>query len=423
MISVGLFFIVTKKDKSVGIAAPSAMRRSELEREAVASSIGGPDLPLRTRWTQMAKHSRTDRLKEAAAATDFTGPKPKKNHRVLKIILLSVAAIVLALAGYGLHLYTQAKTAIDKTYSPVDKKAESKVTKVVAATDPFSVLLLGTDTGDEGRTEINGNSDTIIVATVNPKKQQTTLVSIPRDTMAEIIGATGFDFEKVNAANNYGGAKMALNTVSKLVNVPLTNYVSINMGGLRKIVEAVGGVDVDVPFSFSSNGSTFTKGKMHLNGKQALDYSRMRYEDPQGDYGRQKRQRQVIGSILHAAASTGTLANFQKLLDAISDNLTTNFTMSQMITIFKNYRSSAKTVTSDHIQGISAYAGDASVQIAATSELQRVSDLIRAELGLPKETISNSTTKQNEYNLQNGFNFDNPQIVQNFTVYPLSNSY
>ncbi|MCH4056584.1 MAG: LCP family protein [Lactobacillaceae bacterium] len=369
----------------------------------------------------MAKHARSERLKQAASESDQV--TPKKSHRVLKIILISLAVVLVAAGAYGIHLYAQAKSALDKTYSSVDKAAEVKTAKVVAATEPFSVLLLGTDTGDEGRTEVNGNSDTIIVATVNPKKNQTTLISIPRDTMAEIIGTSTFDFEKVNAANNVGGAKMALNTVSKLINVPLTNYISINMGGLKKIVEAVGGVEVEVPFSFSSNGSTFTKGKMKLDGKQALDYARMRYEDPEGDYGRQKRQRQIITAILKSAASTGTLANFTKLMDAISDNLTTNFTTEQMITIFKNYRSSATNVTSDHLQGISAYAGDAAVQVPATTELQRVSDIVRTELGLEKETISNSTTKENDYNeQQNGFIFDNPTEVQNYYVYPLNSS-
>lgn len=94
---------------------------------------------------------------------------------------------------------------------------------------------------------------------------------------------------------------MAINTVTKLVNVPISYYLTINMGALEKVVDAVGGVDVQVPFSFTSSktgGQHFTKGGMHLNGNMALAYARMRYEDPKGDYGRQQRQQQVIKAIL-----------------------------------------------------------------------------------------------------------------------------
>jgi LCP family protein required for cell wall assembly len=374
----------------------------------------------------MSEHARTDRLQHQEAKGEEPGSqkplKPikqrtKKKKPILKIILLVLAAVLLVGAAYGVHLLQQTRNAIDKTYSSVDKAKEAKVSKVVVAKDPISILLLGTDTGAFGRKDVNGNSDTIIVATINPKTKRTTLTSVPRDTMGQIVGTTNYDFEKINSANLRGGPKMALNSVSKLLNVPLTNYVSINMGGLQQIVDAVGGVDVDVTFAFSYGGSTFTKGKMHLNGQQALNYARMRYTDPRGDYGRQERQRDIIESIIKSAASTGTLANFQKLLDSISNNVRTNLTFDQMVAIFKGYRGAAKTVESDHVQGIGAYWGKTAVQIAATTELQRVSDKIRTELGLEKETVNNETTRQNQLNATNGFNFKNPTTIQNFEVH------
>ena len=374
----------------------------------------------------MSEHARTDRLQHQEAKGEGPGSqkplKPikqrtKKKKPILKIILLVLAAVLLVGAAYGVHLLQQTRNAIDKTYSSVDKAKEAKVSKVVVAKDPISILLLGTDTGAFGRKDVNGNSDTIIVATINPKTKRTTLTSVPRDTMGQIVGTTNYDFEKINSANLRGGPKMVLNSVSKLLNVPLTNYVSINMGGLQQIVDAVGGVDVDVTFAFSYGGSTFTKGKMHLNGQQALNYARMRYTDPRGDYGRQERQRDIIESIIKSAASTGTLANFQKLLDSISNNVRTNLTFDQMVAIFKGYRGAAKTVESDHVQGIGAYWGKAAVQIAATTELQRVSDKIRTELGLEKETVNNETTRQNQLNATNGFNFKNPTTIQNFEVH------
>ncbi len=164
--------------------------------------------------------------------------------------------------------------------------------------NPVSILLLGTDTGKFGRSDEISNTDTIIVATIDAQNKRSALFSVPRDTMAEMIGTSSFNVQKINAAYSIGKAKMAMNTVSALVNVPLKYYVEVNMAGLEKIVNAVDGVDVQVPFTFSYGGYTFTKGPMHLNGAQALAYARMRYDDPENDYGRQKRQRQVIKSIV-----------------------------------------------------------------------------------------------------------------------------
>lgn len=364
----------------------------------------------------MTRHSRSKHQRMKNEQQPLHRPRHKQ-HRGLKIGLLILVLVLFVGAGYGIHLYRQAKSALDKTYSSVDSKKEAKTSKLIAASDPLGILLLGTDTGTGGRTEKNGNSDTIIVATVNPKTNKTTLTSIPRDTLAQIIGENSFDFRKINAANNIGGAKMALNSVSKLINVPLTYYVRVNMAGLKQIVNAIGGVDVTVPFDFESNNSTFTKGKMHLNGQQALDYAQMRYEDPEGDYGRQKRQRAVITSIVKSAMSAGTLANFKDLLEAVSDNMETNFTSEQMIDIFQTYRKAGKKISSDYLHGVSAYADSASVQIASTSELQRISDAIRSELDLTQETVDNATTKENKLNEQNGFIFENPQVEQEFTIY------
>lgn len=370
----------------------------------------------------MSKHSQTEQPQDQATNYLPKKRRPKKKP-VFKIVGLIILALLLALGAYGLHLYQQTKSAAEKTYSSVNKVKEAALTSKVASQDPISILLLGTDTGAEGRTEVNGNSDTIIIVTVNPKTKRTTMTSIPRDTMAQMVGTASYNFRKINAAYDIGGAKMALNSVSKLVNVPLTNYVSVNMGGLEKIVKAVGGVNVTPTLTFSYGGYHFTKGKkIHLNGKAALAYSRMRHEDPQGDYGRQARQRQIIEAIIKSAVSTGTLTNFQSFLDSISNNVTTNLTFDQMVAIFKDYRGAVEKIKSDHLQGISGWWGSASIQVASTTELQRVSDNIRSELGLAKETVSNETTRQNTLNATYGFNFDHPMTEQNFTVFSQSDN-
>lgn len=90
---------------------------------------------------------------------------------------------------------------------------------------------------------------------------------------------------------------MAMDTVQKYVDIPIDHYVSINMKGLKELVDAVGGIEVNNDLTFSQDGYDFTIGKITLNGDQALSYSRMRYEDPNGDYGRQERQRKIVEGV------------------------------------------------------------------------------------------------------------------------------
>ena len=121
------------------------------------------------------------------------------------------------------------------------------------------------------------------------------MTSIPRDTLTEILGETSsqsYYMFKVNSAYQFGGSSGSVKTVSAMLNVPINYYVEVNMKALKSLVNALGGVDVNVPFSFSYDWCDFHKGKQHLDGRHAIAYARMRYDDPRGDYGRQLRQRQ-----------------------------------------------------------------------------------------------------------------------------------
>ena len=86
--------------------------------------------------------------------------------------------------------------------------------------------------------------------------------------------------------------------MENFLNVPVDHYIEVNMAGFRDIVDAVGGVDVNNDLEFTSRDQHFAKGNIHLNGETALKYTRMRYEDPRGDFGRQMRQRQVIQAVI-----------------------------------------------------------------------------------------------------------------------------
>ncbi|MCG4281587.1 LCP family glycopolymer transferase [Lacticaseibacillus saniviri] len=341
--------------------------------------------------------------------------RPTKSRPILKLLLMIVSIALFTAAAYGLRLYSQTRYALGDTYRTLNN---GKVATAIKDKKPFAALLLGVDTGADGRID-KGNSDTMIVVVVNPAKKKTTMISIPRDTAAQLIGTEHFNMQKINAAYNVGGSDMAINTVSKLTNVPINYFLTVNMGALEKIVDAVGGIDVNVPFSFTShhtNNEHFTKGPMHLDGKMALVYSRMRYEDPNGDYGRQARQQQVIKAILKKATSMDALGNFTDLLNTVSKNIATNLSFDDMLGVFQNYRAAATTVSSDHLAGKNAwvYPGPASYQIPSTEELQRVSDKLRKALDLEPETINNQNVRENNANTSFDFNSDQDQTYTIF---------
>jgi len=338
----------------------------------------------------------------------------RKGH-ILAWILSIIAVIVVAAAAYSTYVYFKAKDAVDQTYD-TNNQVEIKNGEFNGK-KKFAVLLMGTDTGALDRTEKMGNTDTIILAVVNPEKKRYTLMSIPRDTMSQMVGADQFRVEKINAAYALGGAKMSMASVSKMINVPIKYYALVNMGGIMKMIRYVGGINIRPTLSFEYGGYIFKKDKLtHMGGAGALAYSRMRYDDPRGDYGRQQRQRQVITTLIKKAVSVSTLSNLDSILSSISGNVRTNLPFSALQQIAINYRGSAKTVKNDYLHGVSAQINNASYQVQPTSELQRVSDYVRGELGLDPETINNNETYQNERNIAHGFSFSSSK-TQDYTIY------
>ncbi|KRN25835.1 LCP family protein [Lacticaseibacillus camelliae] len=326
-------------------------------------------------------------------------------HPLAKVIVLLALTVVFLAGGYALRLYAQTKNALDTTY---DNHTAKKTHVDLSKQKPFSVLLLGTDTGGLGRSD-KGRTDTMILVTVNPQKKRTTMVSIPRDTMSHVASSDYTGVTKINSAYTYGGTKLAQATVKDLINVPINYYALVNLDGLEKIVDAVGGVDVNVAFSWTDphvGSYKFTKGKMHLDGKAALAYARMRHEDPEGDYGRQKRQQEVIEQVVKKVLSAKSLSRYSSLMQTLSSDLRTNLSFDELVTLATNYRGAFTDVREDSLKGDGAYIGAAAYQVPSTTELQRISDLARAELGLSKTPLDNYNTKQNQLNTNAGFNWE-----------------
>lgn len=303
--------------------------------------------------------------------------RASKSKKIFLTLLGILLAIILVIVGVGAKMYYDVKSTADDAYETVKRSGSEKRQVNLSEQDPFSVLLLGVDTGALGRTE-QGRSDTMMVATVNPSTNESLLVSLPRDTYAEIVGHNTED--KINHAYAFGGAAMSMDTVEKLLDIPINHYITINMEGIEALVDAVGGIEVNNPFEFTYEGTTFPKGSQSLDGEMALKYSRMRYDDPNGDYGRQERQRQIITGVSKKVLSTNGLTNYQSILTTMGENVKTDLSFTDMRTLMGDYRAAFGNIKSDQMKGEGFMQDGVSYQRIDATELKRVQDELKAQL-------------------------------------------
>lgn len=292
----------------------------------------------------MTNNTRSERRKQPN--------KSKKKSSLKKVgCVLGIVLFILFILGgaFVWKVYHDVNSITDKMYKEVDKEEVRSKPLEIDNNEPFSVLLLGVDTGDVGRTE-QGRSDTMMVVTVNPATNQTTIVSIPRDTYTEIIGRGTMD--KINHAYAFGGVSMSVNTVQNLLDIPIDYYIEANMQGVQDIVDALGGIEVTPEMSFDYESYSFVEGEaVTLDGDAALAYSRMRYEDPNGDYGRQARQRQIIVAAMNKVASLSTITNYKEVLETLEDNMQTNLTFDNLLKFYNEYRGAAADVKEIQLTG------------------------------------------------------------------------
>jgi LCP family protein required for cell wall assembly len=342
----------------------------------------------------------------APIANDGQAPKSKKRHLVRNIILTVLALLSVSAGAFAAKVYDNTKNAAAGAYDSAGISKLRNVSAVLEAGEPFSILLMGTDTGELGR-DYKGRTDSMMLVTVNPKKKTTTIMSLPRDQVTSIVGYEDSFPQKLNAAYTYGSAGTAIKTVEAWLNVPIDYYALVNMGALETIVNQLGGVEVTSPLTFSydpdtahetgANYFTFTEGSTEykhykdyqlvktssvMDGETALAFSRMRYTDPKGDYGRQQRQRLVLEALVNKAkGSPLTLVN-KKFMTTISDNVKTDLTFNDMLTIVSKYTSAGGKIVSDNAQGSSVAIDGASYEFVSPTEQQRVTDKLRKALGL-----------------------------------------
>ena len=198
--------------------------------------------------------------------------------------------------------------------------------------EPFNVYISGIDV--DGPITTNSRSDVNIIMTVNPNTKKILLTTTPRDYYVQIPDISGEQRDKLTHAGIYG-VDASMRTLEQLYGIDISYYARVNFSSLVKIVDTLGGVDVDSDFDFDAQGYHFQKGMNHLDGKQALAFSRERYSFEDGDNQRGKDQQKVLTAILNKAMSPAILSNASALIADVSDSVQTNMTQEEMAKFIK----------------------------------------------------------------------------------------
>lgn len=307
---------------------------------------------------------------------EHTSPAGKKKGTAFKITIGVICFLILGAGTYAFTVYKSVSYTLNKTHEPIHRSESKQRTINFAKEDPISILLLGVDKRDGDR----GRPDSMMLLTVNPRTDSIKIVSIPRDSYTEIAEKDKKD--KINHAYTYGGVDMSIKTVEGFLQIPVDYYAEINMDGFLDLVESVGGVTVNNTFPFTYGGIDFPAGHLKLDGKEALLYSRMRADDPNGDFGRQERQRKIIQAFVKEALQTKTLVNYRKILDAVGNNVKTNLTFSEIKEFQADYSQASYNIEQLQIKGNGKMIDGVYYYMVPEFERNKLSNILKKHLNI-----------------------------------------
>lgn len=320
-------------------------------------------------------------------------PKKKKRKRIVRWILMPLLLITVTVGAYGAHLYSKAESVMNKSYQPIDR--EGKRANVNPFEENISVLFIGVDDSKKRQFEGSSRTDALMLATFNKDEKSVKLLSIPRDSYVYIPGKD--IYTKINHAHAYGGVEMTLDTVENLLDVPVDYYVKMNFNAFMDVIDALNGIEVDVPVTFTEQDSsdkagaiTLEKGLQTLNGEEALAMARTRKID--NDIERGKRQQLIIKAIISKAASAKSVANYTDVIEAIGENMSTDLRFNEMVS-FIDYATAGNKLSTEtmnlagadsRINGIYYYQLDEAALAQTKLDLQ-------THLGLAESTETGTT--------------------------------
>ena len=307
--------------------------------------------------------------------------KKKKKTSYWKYFIVLI--FVFVLSGIGGAFFANALIDNKPEYTQ-DVQDGLLVTK-----DKATVMIMGVDK----RNDDVGRSDTLMVATLDPDKNQAALLSIPRDTRVKI---KGHGYDKINAAYAYGDRKLSQQTVEGLLGIKIDHYIVIDIHGFTKIIDALGGVDIDVEKRmyyedpWDDDGGLYIDlqpGMQHMDGKTAVTY--VRYRDEEGDIGRIRRQQKFMKAVMDKLVSPAIIPRLPSMVSAMYDAVETDMSISELLSFMGTLQEAKDNgLKSEMLPGKPVYIDDISYWIPDISKTRQI---LASTLGVKmNSTITNS---------------------------------
>ena len=269
--------------------------------------------------------------------------------------------------------------ALFASNSLLDRSGNQAEDGLMTAKDKSTIMIMGVDT----REDDVGRSDTLMLATIDPKKDQAALLSIPRDTRVKI---KGHGFDKINAAYAFGsakggvlgGEKLAQDTVENFLGVNVDHYIVINTHAFQKIIDALGGIDINVEKRmyyedpWDDDGGLLIDlqpGMQHMDGKTAVTY--VRYRDEEGDIGRIKRQQKFVAACMDKLTSPSIIPKLPAVISEVVSSVKTDLSVRQLLEFAGTLKESRKNgLKTDMVPGKPLYINGVSYWIPDIAELR-----------------------------------------------------
>lgn len=308
-----------------------------------------------------------------------------------------------AAAGYAVYLTDQVKDTASESLQELDRgeKSDKRVEVVNPGKDHTSILFVGIDDSDQRseQTDAPSRSDALVLATFNDDDKTIKMLNIPRDSLT-YIPEVGYE-DKIAHAHAFGGIDGTVETVERLLDVPVDYYVRMNFNSFVEIVDSIGGITYDVPFDMSEQNSSdragaieLEEGNQAIDGEQALALARTRKYD--SDLARGERQMELIQTIFRETVSTKGLNNFDKILTSVSNNMKTNLSFNEMIQ-FKDYFIQKENFTFDkmQLQGEGGFTDKGWYYLVEEESIRKTTDQLKAHLEITNPLVKEENAEEN----------------------------
>lgn len=282
--------------------------------------------------------------------------RKKKMARWKKVALTLFLILILAGASYIFYLYSISKNAADKAFVDDGRsKSELRDKQVEPLKDNVSIMFIGVDDSEKrSQGSSNSRSDAIILATLNNEDKDVKMLSIPRDSYV-YVPEFGYEDKITHAHTAPSGALSTIETVENLLNVPVDYYFELNFDAFIEIVDALGGIEVEVPYDLDEIDENDKRtihlkaGVQTLNGSEALALARTRHYD--NDFKRGERQQMILEAIIKKATSVTSITKYDELITIVGDHMTTNMPANDMASFFSYLSSGMPEMESLKLEG------------------------------------------------------------------------